>query len=336
MPHFCKTSKQLLFLVLQQAWRCLNYKVVYLAWGKLKAFLVSPSQLVLWLALFLCQFAQAYEVTDSFGKHRFDQPPKRVVVTDWALLEQILELKVSSVIGAPEIERYRRYVKQPLLPSGITDIGLRRSPSLEKIKSLKPDLIILGTDQKNLARIFSRVAKVMYYKSFSDKYRTNGKKSRLRFLQIAELFQKRPLAETKLAAMDKEITAIRTALHKRFNGQLPKTTLIRFSSQEKCLVYGKNGMPYHAQKLIGLESDFPLGRSKWGEKEIKLKQLSAVDEGYIIYIKPLPDKGSSKALLELRKNKNTKIRSIEPVWSYGGAMSVLYNARAISAALDGD
>jgi ABC-type enterochelin transport system substrate-binding protein len=27
-------------------------------------------------------FAQAYQVTDSFGKHKLKKPPERVVVTD--------------------------------------------------------------------------------------------------------------------------------------------------------------------------------------------------------------------------------------------------------------
>ena len=125
-----------------------------------------------------------YEVTDSFGKHRLQKPPERIVVTDWTLLEQILELGIVPV-GAPELERYRHYVKQPILPNGIADIGLRSSPDLKTLRSLKPGAIIVGTDQKSLARPFSLIAPVFYYNNFSARYRTNGKKTRVRFFTIS-------------------------------------------------------------------------------------------------------------------------------------------------------
>ncbi|MBL4826392.1 MAG: ABC transporter substrate-binding protein [Spongiibacteraceae bacterium] len=277
----------------------------------------------------------AYEITDSFGKHRFDSPPQRVVVTDWAVLEQVLELGIKP-IGAPELAAYQHYVQQPALPNSITDIGLRVSPNLKTLQDLKPDLIILGTNQKQLARPFSKIAEVMYYKNFSERYRGNGEKSRERFKQIAELFQKEKVAEQKLATMDTRIAQLRLQLQQHFGNQLPKVTSIRFSSAEKCLVYGDNSLPLFALYLLGIESDFSIKKSQWGEKEIPINELDQIDEGYLVYFKPVNQSDQvfqSKDWLALPVVQQNNVLAASPVWSYGGAMSVLYIAEAISQAL---
>ncbi len=299
-------------------------------------------RLITWSSLFLFFFLfpyaspvlADYEITDSFGKHRFKTPPTRVVTTDWALLEQLLELGIEP-IGAPELAAYRHYVQQPQLPAQMSDIGLRRSPSLAQLQALKPEIIILGTDQKDFARPFSLFSRVLYYKSFSERYRTNGKKSRARFLQLAELFQKTELAEQKLAARDARIEALKKKINKHFDGQPPAVTTIRFSSVEKCLVYGDNSMPMHALKLLGLRSDFPVKKSKWGEKEIRLQRLQTVDEGYLVYFLPVDDEKvlQSKAWRELPLVKQNRAVAADKAWSYGGAMSILYIAEAITEAL---
>jgi len=277
----------------------------------------------------------AYEITDSFGKHRFDQPPQNVVVTDWALLEQMLELGVVP-IGAPEVDNYRRLVVQPALPDSVKDIGLRISPSLKKVKGLTPELVILGTNQKDFARPFSLFTRVMYYKSFSDRYRTNGKKSRLRFLQIAELFQKTDLAEQKLAAMDARLAELKANIQQHFGGQPPLVTTLRFSSAEKALVYGHNSMPDHALQQLGLRSAVEVGKSQWGEKELSVKRLAELDSGYLLIFKPIVPFESvmqSPTWQQLPAVQQGRVLVVEPVWSYGGAMSIGYIADAVAEAL---
>lgn len=294
---------------------------------------------LLWLVSLggVCHASQTdyYQVTDSFGKHYFTEPPKRVVVTDWALLEQMLELGVQPV-GAPEVERYQHYVRQPKLPSDIVDIGLRRSPNLQTIRDLKPDIIVLGTDQKSLARPFSHIATVLYYKSFSDKYRTNGKKTRERFLQIADLFQKQALAEQKLADLDRQLNVIRQQIAEHFSHKPPKLTLIRFSSDSKCLVYGANSIADYTLQKLGLVSGASSARSKWGEEEIRIAQLDKIEHGLVLYIKPVNNAQalfSSPLWNSLDIVEQQRVYPMQVAWSYGGAMSVLYTARAIRDAL---
>ena len=282
-------------------------------------------------------FADSYEITDSFGKHRLQKPPERVVVTDWTLLEQLLELDITPV-GAPELDRYRRYVVQPALSKDMVDIGLRRSPDLQILQSLEPDAIIIGTDQKALARALSRTAPVFYYNNFSKKYRDNGEKARARFLQLADLFRRKALAQTKLAAMDKDIKSLRQKLDQHFVGGLPKVTLIRFSKakkafdEQKILVYGHNSIPMHVIEKLGMTSNVGTGHSKWGHEEWPVSRLKDITKDIILYIEPLDTSEDfllSEEWLSIPAVQQGRIHPMPPAWSYGGAMSLLYNARAI-------
>ena len=278
--------------------------------------------------------SESYQITDSFGKHWFEKPPERVVVTDWTVLENILELGIVPV-GAPEIDNYRQFVIRPAIPDSVVDIGKRISPALSTIRELKPDVVILGTKQKDLARAFSSFTNVNYYNSFSERYRTNGKKSRQRFLQIAEMFQKTPLARQKLAHLDKRIVELKYELQLHFPDGLPKVTTCRFGANESILIYGHNSMPHYALQLLGIEGEYDVDGSTWGEESIRLDDLASISDGYLICFKPQHDQSmlQHSEWQALPAVENSRFYLTDAVWSYGGAMSVLYIAEAIAKTL---
>ena len=204
----------------------------------------------------------AYEVMDSFGRHSFQSPPQRVVVTDWTLLEQLLELGVQPV-GAPELSHYRELVENPPPPEKIVDIGLRRSPSIATIRALKPDLIILGTDQKEFDRPFSRIARVMYYQNFSERFASNGEKAKQRFLQLATLFQKVDVAETKLRLLEETLTAKAAQIKRYFGENIPSVTIIRLTTRDGVVVYGEHSMPGYVIGRLALSSEMAIKKINW-------------------------------------------------------------------------
>jgi ferric hydroxamate transport system substrate-binding protein len=278
--------------------------------------------------------AERYQITDTFGKHQFDHPPQNIVVTDWTVLENLLELGIVP-LGAPELDRYRQYVVQPKLPTMITDIGKRMTPNLATVKSLNPDVVILGTKQRELARAFSLFARVNYYNSFSPRYRTNGTKSRKRFLQIAQLVQKVPLAEKKLAFLDTRIAELKKQLSDHFGQQLPFVTTCRFSAKQKLLLYGRNSMPDYALGLLGIEDEYQTEVSTWGETEVSISALKEIKTGYLICFKPHDDASifNQNNWRKLSLVQQDRFHYADPVWSYGGAMSVLYIAEAVTKTL---
>ncbi len=278
----------------------------------------------------------AYEVVDSFGKHQFDAPPQRVVVTDWTLLEQLLELDILPV-GAPELRAYQALVRNPPLPKDIIDIGLRRSPRISTIKSIKPDLIILGTDQKEFDRPFSRIARVMYYQNFSERFSSNGEKAKQRFLQLATLFQKTELAKAKLQLLEDTLNQHAARLQQHFGPHnMPPATVVRFTSNDTVLVYGSHSMPGYVLHRLGLSSEIPVEKNQLGERQVSIASLQAIKTGYLLYWKSIDNQQSIFHRAEwqaLPAVKANRAIPLDAAWSYGGAMSLMYNADNISEAM---
>ncbi len=226
------------------------------------------------LVLLMSGKASAYEVMDSFGKHHFERPPQRVIVTDWTLLEQLLSLGIVPV-GAPELDEYKAQGGAWDLPDSITDIGQRQAPSPRILRELKPDLIILGSQQKELARAFSRIAKVMFYQHFSDRYRNHGEKSQTRYRQLAALFQQEAKAEQQLATLNADLHRWRDQLAEHRGKKIvlywPDE---RLAEQGRCRVFGARSMPGYAAIALGLKPEMGVEVSLLGDDIVDCEQLN--------------------------------------------------------------
>ncbi|WP_411080082.1 ABC transporter substrate-binding protein [Streptomyces sp. cmx-18-6] len=90
-------------------------------------------------------------VTDSRGKKvTLDGPAKRVVGTEWNVVETLVTLGVQPV-GVADIKGYTAYDKAAPLTGKAKEIGTRGEPSVATVASLKPDLIVATTDLSDSA-----------------------------------------------------------------------------------------------------------------------------------------------------------------------------------------
>jgi len=93
----------------------------------------------------------ALTVTDSRGeKVKLDGPAKRVVGTEWGVVETLVTLGVDPV-GVADVKGYAAYDTAAPLPEGVKDIGTRGEPSLDTVAALDPDLIVATTDLSDSA-----------------------------------------------------------------------------------------------------------------------------------------------------------------------------------------
>ena len=94
--------------------------------------------------------------------------PKRVVALEWDALENLVSLGVKPV-GAADLRGYRTYVAVGL-PGGITDVGTRQEPSIERIAKLRPDLIVVPSNRagRNL-RTLRKIARVARHEPLSGR-----------------------------------------------------------------------------------------------------------------------------------------------------------------------
>jgi ferric hydroxamate transport system substrate-binding protein len=94
----------------------------------------------------------ALRVTDARATVvKLDGPAKRVVGTEWNVVETLVTLGVMPV-GVADIKGYSAWdTAAPLAKTGIKDIGTRGEPSVDTVAALDPDLIVATTDLSDSA-----------------------------------------------------------------------------------------------------------------------------------------------------------------------------------------
>lgn len=90
--------------------------------------------------------SKSITLTDAGGvKVKLDGPAKKVVGTEWNVVESLVSLGVDPV-GVADVKGYRTWDTAAPLTNTPKDIGTRGEPSMDTIASLSPDLIVATTD----------------------------------------------------------------------------------------------------------------------------------------------------------------------------------------------
>ena len=312
---------------------------------------VDGSTLIHWLkgatlimlASLISPLSAEIQITDSHGKYRFAEPPKRIVALNWTLAEQMLELG-ETPIGMADIAGFRIHAKLPIIPETVIDVGQRLSPNLSAIRQLKPDIILIGYSQRSLLRPLSNIATVIYFKNFGKRY-NNLEKSRERFLEMAKLFDKTKFAENKLRERDEQLAQLRTELTNVFpEGNLPTLQFtipqneVDAEKDKTIWIFGKNSLPLHAAQQLGLEVITPEETSQFGTAQISsadLKELRDVQgtNGLTVCQVYLSSYQTSKKLTGNTKPQEGCSFELDYQNAFGGAMSILYLGESIKKAL---
>lgn len=295
----------------------------------------ASQSLVVLFSLLLCGQAVAdIHIQDSRGEQVFSQSPQRVVVLNWDLLEQVLELDITPV-GAPNLPSYIEWVAQPAIPAGVEDIGTRAEPNLDKVSALKPDVIIAASPQKELIPTLERIAPVVYLSNYGQQDQS-AQVAIEQFKTLAVLFGKQELAQQKLDAMNERFKQLSTSLHQAFGEELPSVVTMRFASTTSVFLYSENSGAQYVIEQLGLKTALPQPATQWGIVQKRLNELQNVKDGYVLYILPFPEQEKlNKSMLwkAMPFVRSGKVNAVRTVWSYGGAMSLLYTAEALTESL---
>lgn len=281
----------------------------------------------------LCSQAEI-TVTDSQGSKTLPHYAQRVVVLNWDLAEQVLELGVIPV-GMPDIAGYREWVVQPVVPNEVQDIGTRVEPNYEKIASLKPDVIIIASPQADLQSQLANIAPVLFYQTFSASH-DNAQAALDNFRYLAGVVNKQDVAEQKLVEMKSKIQALKSRLLLAYGGYLPAVTTMRFASTTSVFLYGGNSMAEYALKQLGIKPALDLPATQWGIVQKRISDLHTITDGTVLYFEPFDQEvalSRSRLWTSMPFVRANRVNSVAPSWSYGGAMSIKYTAEAITESL---
>ncbi|WP_327677095.1 iron-siderophore ABC transporter substrate-binding protein [Streptomyces sp. NBC_00467] len=105
-------------------------------------------------------------LTDASGaKVQLDGPAKKVVGTEWNVVEHLISLGVDPV-GVADVKGYKAWDTVVPLKNEPKDIGLRGEPSMDAVASLSPDLIVATHDLPAAAvKQLRKVAPVLQVRS---------------------------------------------------------------------------------------------------------------------------------------------------------------------------
>ncbi|EPW4490067.1 iron-hydroxamate ABC transporter substrate-binding protein [Vibrio parahaemolyticus] len=272
-------------------------------------------------------------VHDAYGAVTFEQVPQRVVVLNWDILEQVLALDIEP-IAAPNLPGYRQWVVNPYAPESIEDIGTRAEPNLEKIASLKPDVILAASPQQDLIPLLRQIAPVVYLPNFSQN-EAAAQTAIKHFRTLGALFDKQELAEQKLAKLNDSFKQLRDKIRQHYSAPLD-VLVMRFSTPNSVLLSTENSTTDYVVEQLGLTNPIKVSARAWGIKQDRINRLQNLEQSFVLYVQPFPQESklnSSPLWQAMPFVKKQRVNSVRAVWAYGGAMSLQYMAEAITDSL---
>nr|WP_164977180.1 iron-siderophore ABC transporter substrate-binding protein [Vibrio parahaemolyticus] len=272
-------------------------------------------------------------VHDAYGAVTFEQVPQRVVVLNWDILEQVLALDIEP-IAAPNLPGYRQWVVNPYAPESVEDIGTRAEPNLEKIASLKPDVILAASPQQDLIPLLRQIAPVVYLPNFSQN-EAAAQTAIKHFRTLGTLFDKQELAQQKLAKLSDSFEQLRHKIRQHYSAPLD-VLVMRFSTPNSVFLSTENSTTDYVVEQLGLTNPIKVSARAWGIKQDRINRLQNLEQSYVLYVQPFPQESklnSSPLWQAMPFVKKQRVNSVRAVWAYGGAMSLQYMAEAITDSL---
>ena len=273
-------------------------------------------------------------VEDRRGPQAFEKTPERIVVLDWALAQQVLDLGIVPV-AVPEIGLYREWVAEPAIPDGVVDIGRRDAPNLELLSEINPDVIVASDLSEADVDRLEQIAPTLVFAAF-DADHDNVAMARQIYLELARLLDRDGFAQAQLDKMEAEIDRLARDLRQGQHGDIVEVAIIRMNDLSTVWIYGENSFAEAALHRLGLENALPQSANRWGVVQRPLESLAEVGSGAVLAIHP--HMGGTQVFETAMWRfmpfvQKQRFADVPPLWSYGGILALGRHARAIHAGL---
>ena len=190
---------------------------------------------------------KAKTIVHDFGTTELKKAPKRIVILD-NLYGEILEPLDLTPVGATTeqegSQEFSTLFKKHYKDADVVSVGWQKSPDLEKIKELKPDLILMTVDQEGLYDKLSEIAPTVGYRINTDENWDYHETS----LKVAEIFDKRDEMKDALDRMDAKEAVFAENVKAKFGDQ--KLMYLRVTGNDiRYYAYGHFGYLYDTYKF---------------------------------------------------------------------------------------
>lgn len=190
---------------------------------------------------------KAKTIVHDFGTTELKKAPKRIVILDnlyGEILEPLDLTPVGTTTGQEGSQEFSTLFKKHYKDADVVSVGWQKSPDLEKIKELKPDLILMTVDQEGLYDKLSEIAPTVGYRINTDENWDYHETS----LKVAEIFDKRDEMKDALDRMDAKEAVFAENVKAKFGDQ--KLMYLRVTGNDiRYYAYGHFGYLYDTYKF---------------------------------------------------------------------------------------
>ena len=190
---------------------------------------------------------KAKTIVHDFGTTELKKAPKRIVILD-NLYGEILEPLDLTPVGATTeqegSQEFSTLFKKHYKDADVVSVGWQKTPDLEKIKELKPDLILMTVEQEDLYEDLSEIAPTVGYRINTDENWDYHETS----LKVDEIFDKRDEMKDALDRMDAKEAVFAENVKAKFGDQ--KLMYLRVTDNDiRYYAYGHFGYLYDTYKF---------------------------------------------------------------------------------------
>jgi ABC-type Fe3+-citrate transport system substrate-binding protein len=273
----------------------------------------------------------ALSVKTDDGTVKLDAKATKVVALEWVYVEDLMSLGVTP-IGAADVEGYNTWVSSTdPLGKDVTDVGTRQEPSIEKIKQLKPDLIVADSNRTDIAFEELRdIAPLVTY-NFTKDGRTQVDGMHFIVEQLAVATGTESEAEKLASDLDSAIADGKKALADAEGTPYALTQAYTMEGTPEFRMFGETSMAVEVLTELGLHNTWDGKLDEWGMTTVGVEGLTKLpDDTNFLYLAVEADNPFTGALKDndvwndLPFVKDDKVSAIDSgTWMFGGAASCI-------------
>lgn len=181
-------------------------------------------------------------IVHDFGTTELKKVPKRIVILDnlyGEILDPLHLTPVGATTSQADSQEFSTLFKKQYKDAKVVSVGWQGSPDLDKIAELKPDLILMTSEQEDLYEELSEIAPTVGYQINTDENWDYHETS----LKVAEIFDKRDEMKKDLDRVDAREAVFAENVKAKFGNQ--KLMYLRVTDNDiRYYAYGHFGYLY--------------------------------------------------------------------------------------------
>lgn len=272
-------------------------------------------------------------VQTARGPVALDAPATRVVSLEWTYTEGLLALGVNP-IGNADPAGYAKWVSAPdaKLPEGVADVGTRQEPSLEKIRALKPDLIV--SDEARVAANYDQLADIAPVLAFDPLADPALQTMKTNFTELAKAVGKEGEAPAVLQKIDTAAADLKSRLEKADKAGLKYAVAQAFTANDapQIRMHTDKALVAQVLNLAGMKNTWTGKPDDWGMTTVGVEGITSVpDDATFLYVAADDDNPFKEQLADnpvwtgAAFVEDDRAIALDPgTWFYGGVLSSVH------------